>query len=239
MPFFKQDGIDIHYKEHGNPNGFPVLLIAPGGMKSTMDAWDRMPWDPRERLSDYRVIAMDQRNAGRSSGPIPIDGWLEYTADQLALLEYLRVDQFHVVGMCIGGPYIAGLIFAARERVRSAVMMQPIGLDENRQAFFDMFNGWMSGIRSLHPETSVADWNAFRDEMFGGEFLFNASEELVKTIETPILLLHGADLYHPASISQRLDALLPNVTSVVQWKTGDALAAADATIQAWLSSQGS
>ena len=38
----------------------------------------------------------------------------------LALLDHLGIDRFHVAGMCIGGPYIMGLIQAAPQRVFEA-----------------------------------------------------------------------------------------------------------------------
>ena len=136
MPVFERDEIRIYYEIHGE--GFPVLMIAPGGMRSSIPMWENAPWDPIEHLAPhYRVIAMDQRNAGQSTAPIrATDGWQVYTEDQLALLDHLKVDRFHVAGMCIGGPYIMGLIQAAPERVISAVLFQSIGLSNNRHVFF-------------------------------------------------------------------------------------------------------
>ena len=64
MANFQTNGADIHYDEYGE--GFPVLLIAPGGMKSEVSFWNSTPWNPIEQLRGaFRVIAMDQRNAGR------------------------------------------------------------------------------------------------------------------------------------------------------------------------------
>ena len=61
---------------------------------------------------------MDQRKAGRSSAPVyEDDGWHIYTRDQLDLVDHLGVSQFHVVGMCISGPYAFGLITAVSQRV--------------------------------------------------------------------------------------------------------------------------
>jgi len=102
MASFTFDGTEIHFDEYGS--GFPVLLIAPGGMKSAAPFWESTPWNPIPQLSEtFRVIAMDQRNAGRSSGPISADdSWDTYTRDQLALLDYLGIEKFHAVGMCIG-----------------------------------------------------------------------------------------------------------------------------------------
>src|ERR671937_3331033 len=120
MPIFKRDDIQLYYEEHGE--GFPVLLIAPGGMRSTVSFWERTPWNPIEQLAPhYRVIAMDQRNAGHSSAPIrATDSWPVYTDDQLALLDHLGVERFHVAGMCIGGFYWMGPIQTPPRRVPSA-----------------------------------------------------------------------------------------------------------------------
>ena len=69
MPFFERDAIRLYYESHGA--GFPVLLIAPGGMRSAVSYWETTPWNPITHLSPtYRVIAMDQRNAGSSVAPI-------------------------------------------------------------------------------------------------------------------------------------------------------------------------
>ena len=59
MPSFVSDDVEIHFDEYGS--GFPVLLIAPGGMKSEASFWESTPWNPIPQLSDrFRVIAMDQ-----------------------------------------------------------------------------------------------------------------------------------------------------------------------------------
>src|SRR5471032_3612929 len=73
MPMFKRADAEIHYEVHGK--GFPILLYAPGGLKSQMNMWggestvypNGFPWmDPRTALADtYTVVAMDQRNAGK------------------------------------------------------------------------------------------------------------------------------------------------------------------------------
>ena len=216
MPVFERNDVSLYYEEQGE--GFPVLLIAPGGMKSAIPFWTGTPWNPIEQLAPhYRVIAMDQRNAGRSTAPISgQDGWHTYTEDQLALLDHLGVHEFHVAGMCIGGPYCMGLIEAAPERVASAVVFQTIGLTDNRQAFYDMFDAWAA---DLSDQADAGDWSAFRESMYGGDrFLFNVDEEFVASCQTPLLVLKGNDLYHPAESSERLAELAPNAEFVEQWK---------------------
>lgn len=236
MPTFDNGDVSLHYEERGS--GFPLLLIAPGGMLSSVGFWTSTPWNPVEHLAgDYRVIAMDQRNAGRSTGPISAtDGWHTYRDDQLALLDHLGVDRFHVAGMCIGGPYIMGLIEAAPQRVASGVVFQTIGLvDGNREAFYEMFDSWANDLKELRPEVSEADWSSFRENMYGGEnFLFNVDDEFVATVPTPLLVLLGRDLYHPEASSRDLARLAPNATLVEDWIPSEHHARAKDAVAAFL-----
>lgn len=234
MPLFERGEVAIHYEVDGD--GFPVLLIAPGGLRSAATVWERAPWNPRARLSgDFQVIAMDQRNAGASRGPIgETDGWSTYTGDQVALIDHLAIDRFHVVGMCIGGSYIMGLIRALPDRVQSAVMLQPIGLDGNRDAFYALFDAWAVELGPSHPEADGGAWASFREAMFGGDFMFNTSRDDVAACSTPLLVMMGDDLYHPQSISRAIAELAPNVTFVEQWKEASQLGATDEAIKRFL-----
>ena len=228
--------VSIHYDDEGD--GFPVLLIAPGGMRSANDIWNNMPWNPRTQLSDsYRLIGMDQRNAGRSTGPVSAEsGWQTYAADQLALLDHLGIERCHVLGMCIGGPYITGLLRAAPERFAAAVLLQPVGIDDNRQAMYDMFDQWVEQVRDAHPAMTDDDWASFRSNMWDGEFVLTATPDDVAEIETPMLVAMGNDLYHPQSTSREFVAAAPNATLIESWKEGEALASVDGVIADFLAS---
>lgn len=234
MPIFKREDIELYYEEHGA--GFPVLLISPGGMRSTVAFWQRTPWNPIEQLAPhYRVIAMDQRNAGQSVAPVrATDSWHVYTADQLALLDYLGIDRFHVAGMCIGGSYIMGLIQAAPQRVASAVVFQTIGLDNNRQAFFEMFDSWANELKPRRPEVSEEAWESFKHAMYDTEFVFTVPREFVSRCQTPLLVLMGNDLHHPQSTSRELAALAPKATLIEQWKEPEHQAAAKQAVERFL-----
>ena len=54
--------------------------------------------------------------------------------------------------------------------------------------------------------------------MYGGDFLFNVSREFVSKCQTPLLVLLGNDLHHPAETSRELAALAPNATLIEHWK---------------------
>src|SRR5215510_2803058 len=82
MSFYEKGPVRIHYEEFGS--GFPLLLIAGGGLNSTISALTSgSPFNPIDEFKgEYRCIASDLRNAngGQSSGPLEIDRpWDAYT----------------------------------------------------------------------------------------------------------------------------------------------------------------
>lgn len=235
MPTFDRGDVHIHYEEHGE--GFPVLLIAPGGPRSAIPMWKNAPWHPVEQLAGaYRVIAMDQRNAGASTAPVTgDDGWATYTADQLALLDHLGVERCHVLGMCIGGAFILSLLKTAPHRLASAVFLQPIGQDGNREAFFEMFDSWRAEQAPRHPATSDADWAGFRHNLYGGDdVLWSVGTDEIATMTTPMLVLMGNDHYHPQLASRTLVATAPDARLVEDWKPPEDQPAARAAVEEFL-----
>lgn len=218
MAIFESNDVRLHYQVSGE--GFPVLLFAPGGMRSAFSYWENSPWNPiRTFEKHFKVIAMDQRNAGESTAPISAtDGWATYTADHIALLDHLNIEQCHVMGGCIGGPYCLGLMQAAPGRVAAGVIQQTIGLDQNREAFYEMFDSWANELRANRTDISDEIWQQFRSNMYDGEFLFNVSREFVKTCDVPMMVLLGNDLYHPESTSRELASLAPDATLLEDWK---------------------
>jgi pimeloyl-ACP methyl ester carboxylesterase len=235
VPQLERGDLTLHYEEAGE--GFPILLFAPGGMRSAIGFWGRSPWNPIDALSPhFRVIAMDQRNAGRSRGPISADdGWHTYTADHLALLDHLGIDRCHLLGGCIGGPYCLGVMQAAPDRVAAAVLQQPIGSsDDNRSAFYEMFDAWANDLREERPEVSDTAWKDFRSNMYDGDFVFNVSREFVKGCRIPMLVLMGNDLYHPSATSREIVELAPDARLVERWKDEDVVEKTVATVVAFL-----
>lgn len=225
MPVFERGSTSISYKVRGS--GHPLLLLAPGGMRSAAMWWAQQPGKPRppwinplEDLSDrFQVIGMDQRNAGSSVAPISSDdGWHVYLEDQLALMDHLGQERFHVMGGCIGCSYALGLCQAAPDRVTSAVLQNPIGLSEgNRPKFHAMFDDWADELRSSHPELDGAALNAFGDRMFGGEFVFTVGRDFVRACKTPLLVMPGGDDFHPRAVAEEIVALAPDAELLAPW----------------------
>jgi pimeloyl-ACP methyl ester carboxylesterase len=222
MPTFERDGVSIYYEEFGS--GYPLLLFAPGGMRSAIDFWHRSPFDPTKEFgADFRVIAMDQRNAtSRSRGPVSAaDGWHTYTGDHLALLDHLKIDRCHVMGGCIGSSYCLSIAKAAPNRISAAVLQNPIGMHENHAAFREMFDGWAQELMAsgVGSESSFA---TFRENMYGSDFVFSVSRDFVRSCTIPMIVLCGDDMFHPTPISEEIVRLNPKIEMVRSWKTPEA-----------------
>ena len=135
MPFYEKGDVRIRYEEAGS--GFPLLLIAGGGLDSTISYFTgnapsfNAPFNAIEEFrNEYRCIASDLRNAngGQSSGPLEVDRpWDAYSDDQLGLMDHLGIKEFMVMGFCIGGPMIWNLLKRAPKRIVAAVLAQPSG----------------------------------------------------------------------------------------------------------------
>ena len=155
--------------------------------------------------------------AGRSTAPIfARDGWDAYTADQVGLLDHLGIERCHVLGGCIGCSYAFGL--AAEGRVSAAVLQNPIGVHNNRDAFYEMFDGWAAALREEGRDLDDATTTAFREAMYSTDFVFNVSRDFVSSCQTPLLVLKGNDLYHPAVTSLEVAELAPHAELIEDWK---------------------
>jgi len=226
MPTIEHNGARIYYEEHGK--GFPILTFAPAGVKSTIAVWSQpmAPINPMtEWASKYRVIVMDQRNAGgKSWAPITAqDGWHSFAADHFAILDQLKIPRCHLYGQCIGGSFIMALVKAQPQRFASAILAQPIGrvgpLKPGRAPRFDE---WAKGLTD-HPELNEAVLDAYYQNLYAPGFLYSADREFVKNCKTPCLVLAGNDEAHPYPISEETAKLWPNAGFIREWKSGAAL----------------
>jgi pimeloyl-ACP methyl ester carboxylesterase len=226
MPTFKRDDAEIYFEEHGS--GFPILLLAPGGMRSQIAMWHAPSGGPPRAWNDwievlsptYRVVAMDQRNAGRSRGAIAADhGWHTYAQDQLALMDHLGIERFHILGGCIGSSFCLKLCETAPQRIAASVLQNPIGLNAEFPTYFpDGFVEWSAEIRKDRPELDAASVAAFGHTLWDQDFVYCVDRAFVKHCPVPSLVLPGNDKPHPASAGLELAALLPHAETLNPWK---------------------
>src|SRR5271157_3320413 len=227
MPILNIRDGQIYYEVHGS--GFPLMVFAPGGLRSELAFWRHSPsnpsapavWmDPMAELGkNYRVVAMDQRNAGRSRTRITaIDDWHTYAGDQLALADHLGLERFHVMGGCIGASYCLTLCELAPNRITAAVLQNPIGHADNRDVFRNLVQTWAKGIREQRPEIDEGTLSKSGGNMFGGDFVFSVTRVFVPQCRTPLLVMPGDDPPHPEVIGEEIAELAPNAEVLRQWK---------------------
>ena len=187
VSFYEKGAVRIHFEEAGS--GFPLLLIAGGGLNSTISGLTRSsPFNPIEEFKgEYRCIASDLRNAsgGHSSGPLEIDRpWDAYTDDHLGLMDHLGIDKFMVMGFCIGGPFIWNLLRRAPDRIIAAVLAQPSGSrPEMRDLFYEgNMKTWGPALTARRPDITMEMVEKFLTKMYrtNPDFVFTVTREFVR-----------------------------------------------------------
>jgi pimeloyl-ACP methyl ester carboxylesterase len=223
MPFLERYGASIYYEDSGS--GYPVLLLAPGSFQSSIGWWheEYRDTDPTDYLADhFRLIAMDQRNAGKSHAIITAqDGWHNFTEDHIALLDYLGIEQVNVLGACIGVPFALRLIQVQPWRVSAAVLQQPIGSLKERPSPSAGFNNWRASLQD-HPEATDEVLEAYARNLYAQGFAYAVSRDFVRHCETPLLVLPGNDQAHPYEIADEIARLAPNAEFIADWKEPEA-----------------
>src|ERR1700749_3961475 len=172
MNMYDKGDVHIRFQEAGS--GYPLLLIAGGGLNSTMAGFtsEMSPFDPiAEFKGEYRCVASDLRNAnaGGSSGPLEADRPCDsYTADHLGLMDHLGIDKFMVIVFCIGGPLIWNLLKRAPDRVVSAVLAQPSGSrpEMPNLSYENNMTGWGPELVKRRPDTTMEMVDKFLTRMY-------------------------------------------------------------------------
>jgi 3-oxoadipate enol-lactonase len=128
MPIMKIDNFEMYYEIHGEENKVPLVLIM--GLSGDILGW---MFQIPEFSKKYRVIAFDNRDAGRTSKTD-----VSYTVDTCAedtynLLNKLGVEKAHVLGASMGGMIAQTFAIMHPEIVRSLILActiprGPIGL---------------------------------------------------------------------------------------------------------------
>jgi pimeloyl-ACP methyl ester carboxylesterase len=224
MSFYEKGPVRIHYEEAGS--GFPLLLIAGGGLNSTISGL-RTPFNAIEEFKgEYRCIASDLRNAngGQSSGPLEIDRpWDAYTDDHLGLMDHLGIKRFMVMGFCIGGPFIWNLLERAPDRVVAAVLAQPSGFRKEMPDLFyeNNIKGWGPELVKRRPEITMEMVDKFLTKMYrtNADFVFTVTRDFVRKCQTPVLILPDDVAAHPFAVAMEAAMLAPKAeVSIYPWK---------------------
>jgi pimeloyl-ACP methyl ester carboxylesterase len=223
--FYEKGPVRIHYTEAGS--GFPLLLIAGGGLNSTYAGLARGPFDAiAEFKGEYRCVAADLRNAieGQSSGPLEIDRpWDSFTDDHIGLMDHLGINKFMVMGFCIGGPLVWNLLKRAPDRVAAAVLAQPSGSrPESRDAFYEgNMKTWGPALVAKRHDITMETVDKFLTKMYRNnpDFVISVTRDFVRNCQTPVLILPDDIPAHPYAVAMEAAMLAPNAeVSMFPWK---------------------
>jgi pimeloyl-ACP methyl ester carboxylesterase len=224
-------GVHLFFTDSGG-NGEPVVFVHAATGSSRVWEYQRAAFAARR----YRVITYDRRGYGRSvadpSGPQPGTG-----ADDLnALMDYLKIDRFHLVGTAAGGFVAWDYALSFPKRLRSLVVANSIGgvQDPEYQAAMQRlrtpdFLAMSPDMRELGPAYRVSNptgadrWRELErtarptsaqppPQTFRNRVTF----ALLETISLPTLLLTGdADMYAPPPIMRMFAAHVKGSKAVV------------------------
>ncbi|MDP1618284.1 alpha/beta fold hydrolase [Phenylobacterium sp.] len=102
MPRAAVNGIEIEYETFGPGDAPAVLLI--NGLGSQMTRWP-VPFCDKLVARGYRAIRFDNRDVGRSTWFQSGDRYTlsDMAADAAGLLDHLKIDKAHIVGVSMGG----------------------------------------------------------------------------------------------------------------------------------------
>src|SRR2546426_8302296 len=129
--------------------GEPVLLVM--GLGGELHAWDLVR---RELVRRYRLVLVDNRDAGASDEAHGPYGTGDMAADTLGLIDHLGIERFHVVGASMGGAIAQHLALLAPTRVATLTL---IGTWGRTDAFLrTILAGWRLMVERLSPEQFLA-----------------------------------------------------------------------------------
>ena len=121
--FIEVDGLDVHYKDEGDPNAFPFVLIH--GTFASLHAFD--DW-AKILKKKYRVIRMDLPGFG-ITGPNPhakysIEKYAEFIS---VFISELGIEKCHLAGNSLGGWLAWEFALQHQEKVEKLILIDAAG----------------------------------------------------------------------------------------------------------------
>jgi len=199
MPTARANDIDLYYETHGE--GRPLLLIA--GLGSGVNLFAKsIPVFSR----DHKVIAFDNRGAGRSDKP-DIPYTIEMMADDAAgLLIALDVREADVLGVSMGGRIAMDMAIRYPDAVRSLILVSTTArvTRETRSSFGLRFGKLTKRVTGSGAFGGRAQpYGAFKHQL-DASTNFNCTDRL-GTIVAPTLIMRGdRDTLAPKDLVEEL-----------------------------------
>lgn len=147
------DGVRLHYREDGDPDGAPIVFS--NSLGTDMRLWDPiLPLLPK----GLRIIRYDKRGHGLSEcprGPYKMGG-LVHDVEQL--MDFLRVRDAMFVGLSIGGLIAQGLAAKRLDLVRAMVLSNTGAKIGTRQIWQDRFDAIAANGMASIADPTMERW---------------------------------------------------------------------------------
>lgn len=239
MPYARStDGCRLHYEVLGRKGAPAVLMIQ--GLGADKNGWNmqRFPL-----ALHYRVIALDNRGAGRSDKPFGHYSLEQMADDAISVLDAVGVERAHVVGASMGGAISQFIGLKYPERVISLTLActacrnhpwrrellaswATIATERGVGEMTKTAARWVIGPRSFRRLLPAFGWfgplamgrtsHAFVSQVKAILDVDDTVSERLGEITAPTLVLVGnQDILTPRGDSEELADRLPNAELVV------------------------
>ncbi|MBC8172026.1 MAG: alpha/beta fold hydrolase [Anaerolineae bacterium] len=118
MPKIKVHDVQLYYELEGDANNEVILFLH--GLGSSTRDWElQIPYFSPH----YRVLAIDMRGHGRSDKPAGPYAMVQFALDVIGVLDMLKIDLVHVVGLSMGGMIAFQMAVDYPQRLRSMTII--------------------------------------------------------------------------------------------------------------------
>ena len=202
MPTAQVNGITMYYEQHGA--GEPLLLVNGLGSDITL-LTSIITWFARS----YRVVAFDNRGAGRTDKPdAPYTIGL-MAKDTAALMDVLSLERANVLGISMGGRIALELALSCPARLGRLVLVSTSAAGRGKVAMSWPVRlllplKWTGLLRGRYPQPRYAHMRQRQASVS-----YDATNRLGQ-IRAPTLILHGRrDKSMPVDLAERMHAGIP------------------------------
>ncbi|CUJ97063.1 3-oxoadipate enol-lactonase 2 [Ruegeria denitrificans] len=229
MRIARLDNTSLHWREDGDPDGYPVVFA--NSLGTDLRVWDKIvPHLPK----NLRLFRFDKRGHGLSSCPPAPYSMADLARDTENLLDQLGVSNCVFVGLSIGGMIGQSLATHRPDLVRALVLSNTAAKLGEAETWQDRINAVRAdGIASLaepildrwfsaafRQNTEVAAWRNMLtrtpSEGYIGCCAAIAGTDLRATsaeLHLPVLAIGGSeDLASPPELVRSTASLIPGAT---------------------------
>ena len=149
------NGIHIHYELSGKDQA-PVVVLS-HSLACSLVMW----WPQLELLeAHFRVLRYDTRGHGLSEAPAGPYTLEQLVDDAIAMLDALKIDQVHWIGLSMGGMIGQGLALSRPERLKTLVLADTAALmpAETQPVWQERIDAARNGGMQAVAESTLERW---------------------------------------------------------------------------------